>query len=679
MPHLASEALGGLTGRLVTLGLLHAVWIGLLVASLAAIALRLVPHRRRQVRHSLLLAALALAVLGPLFATSLQRSRGRSRESEPVEVPAARIRVIPGRLVTRTTDRPAVRPKVESVSTLATLRAWAFALVSRAQAGVDTLQPFVLAVWLVGVALLMLFLALGVRASRNLRRDAWAAPGPIQERSDRLSRELGLRGGPPVLVHPHLGEPCLCGLVRPAILLPGSWLAGAEDDRLEAVLAHELAHAWRLDLPVNLVQRLIEVVLFFHPAVLWLSRSLRRQRELCADALAVSLTGNPLALAEALESFARSRPARHRSTLLGESLGGDGLSLLSRIQEILGMTPTRPPARLWPLVALPAAILGALFSASVGLAQEPPKLASDDAPRSLPHPVRDSEYPIQKEDSNEADRDDFVGESRQRGLIDARTDDTPFSNRQICYEIRYVETDASSWRDRLKERFHPVEVEGEANESAWLLDKEKTSDFIKLTLESESTNLLQGPKVTSFDGAHVTIDNTSQLSYVAEVEPDREPGSLVFKPAIKNLKLGTTIELSGTLQPSETNLKIGLRDKALVAIHALRRTAESVDGQIAAQYQVPMTTERNYRLACSIPDGSTLMVSLGFQERSGQLSRVAGAAVALLEATGVPLKTRGETTERLVLITPRRIILEDKAIRVGIPGIERPVFRVGEL
>ena len=157
-----------------------------------------------------------------------------------------------------------------------------------------------LAAWLLVVAPLSARLVLGVRASRTLKRDAWPASKPIQQRSDLLAQGLGLRSGPAVFVHSRLDEPCLCGLARPAVLLPECWLAEADGDRLDAVLAHELAHARRLDLPANLVQRVVEVALFFHPAVLWLSRSLRRQRELCADALAVSLTGDPLALAAGL-------------------------------------------------------------------------------------------------------------------------------------------------------------------------------------------------------------------------------------------------------------------------------------------------------------------------------------------------------------------------------------------
>jgi hypothetical protein len=106
---------------------------------------------------------------------------------------------------------------------------------------------------------------------------------------------------------------------------------------------------------VNLAQRLVEVGMFFHPAVHWLSRSLRRERELCADALAVRLTGDPLALAEALQSVARLRLTSPKVAAVGASLGGPSVSLLPRIQELIGMTPLRPRFPVWPFAALPAA------------------------------------------------------------------------------------------------------------------------------------------------------------------------------------------------------------------------------------------------------------------------------------------------------------------------------------
>ena len=139
-------------------------------------------------------------------------------------------------------------------------------------------------------------------------------------RARALARRLRLRKLPAILVHPRIDEPFLTGLFQPAILLPARWLTLTRADLLDAILAHELAHARRLDQLVNLAQRLMEAILFFHPAVHWLSRSLRRQREFCTDHLAVRATRNPLAMASALESVALLRLSSRPPRVAGRAL-----------------------------------------------------------------------------------------------------------------------------------------------------------------------------------------------------------------------------------------------------------------------------------------------------------------------------------------------------------------------
>ena len=110
--------------------------------------------------------------------------------------------------------------------------------------------------------------------------------------------------------------PTVIGWLKPVVLLPASALAGLTPRQLEAILAHELAHIRRHDYLVNLLQTLVETLLFYHPAVWWLSRRIRVERENCCDDLAVSLCGDPVAYAAALADLEGSahveRDARAR-------------------------------------------------------------------------------------------------------------------------------------------------------------------------------------------------------------------------------------------------------------------------------------------------------------------------------------------------------------------------------
>ena len=101
-----------------------------------------------------------------------------------------------------------------------------------------------------------------------------------------------------------LASPILLGIVRPMILLPPAALTGWSQEQIEMVVLHELAHVRRWDNLVNLLQRIIESLLFFHPAVWLVSRWIRAERECCCDAVVVAQTGQRLAYAKTLAALA---------------------------------------------------------------------------------------------------------------------------------------------------------------------------------------------------------------------------------------------------------------------------------------------------------------------------------------------------------------------------------------
>jgi hypothetical protein len=492
-----------------------------------------------------------------------------------------------------------------------------------------------------------------------------------------------------VLVHPTLTEPCLCGLARPVVLLPRRWLERADLPRIDAVLAHELAHHRRLDLPVNLAQRLVESLLFFHPAVLWLSRSLRAQRERCADAMAVSLSGNPIALAEALESVARLRLSARRSFPLAEPLGGDDLSLLSRVQELLGMTPPRPPIRRWSLVALPASALVAWLSASIGLAQgpEPPRPKSTATPAAI---ASETPRPIVLPSPPTADLPTTAEagfEGQIRGVIFAGPDldshpslkfqpgESPAVpanwRHQVCYEVRFLSTEAGPWRDRLKTPLQPLDEPH--RDSAWLLQEEDLIELLAVVQDNLSTNLLQAPTVTTFEGHRAIIGDITKRHYIADLKPIIGEDSVTFEPIHKSHDEGVTIELSGTYGDGEMTIDLDARYQAIVSMHTLRREFDTPFGKKKAIVQVPTTTDQRLDLSATIPDGSTLMVKLGVIEQPAKLSGVTEFAIALFgDVAGTPLKARGTPVEYFALITPRQIILQEEEERLGSPPVELP-------
>jgi hypothetical protein len=125
--------------------------------------------------------------------------------------------------------------------------------------------------------------------------------------------------------------PTVIGWLRPVILLPASTLTGLSAAQIEALLAHELAHIRRYDYLINLLQTAVETLLFYHPAVWWISRQIREEREHCCDDLAVAACGNVLIYARALAELERLRVAAPRF-----AVAATGGPLVRRIQRLIG-------------------------------------------------------------------------------------------------------------------------------------------------------------------------------------------------------------------------------------------------------------------------------------------------------------------------------------------------------
>ncbi len=345
------EALHGPIAHFAWLALLHSLWIGVAAASLAALLLQLGIRLSRGARHSIALTALAVAALGPILVAPIHDAIAK----RPAQAAANAIAPIPVVSVAhplaaemQSASRPVRSKSTKPLTLSARLAVLTASTTSHVGATLRHCQPIVTRCWLAGICAMLTILVLGAYSTWRTCRNSSPVPAAIQTRAAELARRLGLKAVPRVLAHAGVSEPFLCGMLRPSILLPPSLLGGSRPDLLDAVLAHELAHARRHDQLVNLVERLVEAVLFFNPAVHWIARSVRREREFCADAMAVRATGDPGALAAALESIARLRLLGSNAHVGIASFGGESPSLLPRIQELIGMTPSRPRLRVRP-------------------------------------------------------------------------------------------------------------------------------------------------------------------------------------------------------------------------------------------------------------------------------------------------------------------------------------------
>lgn len=219
----------------------------------------------------------------------------------------------------------------------------------------DDIQPWlpsVVAVWIAGVVLLSLRWIGAWTLLYRLRR---APSPPVPAVLERILRDLMRRAAVslPVrlAIHPAAEVPCVIGWLRPVILMPAASLASLDWRALEALLAHELAHIRRHDFVVNLLQTTVDTLLFYHPAVWWISRQVRIERENCCDDMAARICGDRLRYARALVDLEQCRANRPAFAM---SAGGG--SLMRRIQRLLHPVPERRGPAWFPALAGLAAV-----------------------------------------------------------------------------------------------------------------------------------------------------------------------------------------------------------------------------------------------------------------------------------------------------------------------------------
>ncbi len=218
---------------------------------------------------------------------------------------------------------------------------------------------------------------LGWRTLRCLRRVGVSpASDEVLAAACRVSRRLGLRRAVPVLRSTLAQVPVVIGYLRPVVLVPVSLMTSIPTRQLEAILAHELAHVRRHDFVVNLLQTLVETLFFYHPAIWWLSRQIRVEREHCCDDLALSVLGNRAEYGRALLAI---EELRGQSTVL--ALGASGGSLVDRIRHIAGVGSDRNAASLvdrWP-----AALLGIALICLTWVVTMHPTVAAESHPKRI--------------------------------------------------------------------------------------------------------------------------------------------------------------------------------------------------------------------------------------------------------------------------------------------------------
>ncbi|MBW8015163.1 MAG: M56 family metallopeptidase [Planctomycetes bacterium] len=200
--------------------------------------------------------------------------------------------------------------------------------------------PYLISLYALGVVVMLGRLLLGLQGGQRLRKFS----EPVEDASILASlrqqaQALGLTFIPAIAFCRRVIVPTVVGVFKPTILLPFSFASGLSPRQVEMLLAHELAHVRRYDPFVNIAQRVIEALLFFHPAVWFISNRIRIERENCCDDMVIKIGGKANEYASSLVDIAQQTllaASKQRFVAEGVSAAGRPSRLGDRIRRLMG-------------------------------------------------------------------------------------------------------------------------------------------------------------------------------------------------------------------------------------------------------------------------------------------------------------------------------------------------------
>lgn len=391
--------------------LVHFLWQGALIAFVIAIVLRLLRQNKAQTRYLVGCIGLGMMAIAPMITFAMLSNH--SANIEIAEQPALATITAPARgdyiadaeLRDKSHDPTLDSPEttteaetddvhelqIEQRSSMENSVDW-IVMARRAQDASKPVLPYLVIVWAIGVAFFSMRLMVSLLQAQKVKA---TGKRPLEQRKlqqllDAVCKQMGVTATVKILESAIVEVPTMIGHVKPVILLPASAITGLTTQQLEAILAHELAHIRRADYIINILQSIIENVLFYHPAVWWISKQIRVERENCCDDLAANHCQDRKFYASALLQLEQSRlPLKH--TIAMQASSG---SLLDRIARLLGKPTTRQTSPVW------VASVGSLLIAGLIIACWTNSLPAGENPETdFTHSISSSSKHVQEDDA----------------------------------------------------------------------------------------------------------------------------------------------------------------------------------------------------------------------------------------------------------------------------------------
>ena len=547
--------------------LLHSLWQGGIVVLLLAVLLRIFQKSSANLRYVISCLGLTLIVLLLLVTFYVV----------PAPALTSDMKSVPGSLAPVTGQLQEVYD-ADSPLQRATEYMQIFPAISwkqRAKNLCTYALPYIVFGWFIGVFALSLWHLGGwAHLQRLKRKNINQVNASLKDKFGNLAERLKVTRPVKLMKSALVQIPTVVGCLRPVILLPASALTGLSSGQLEAVLAHELAHIYRYDYLVNMLQTVVEIVGFYHPAVWWISHKMRIERENCCDDLAVSVCGDKVGYARALTSMEEIRLAQGELVI-----AASGGNLFTRISRLVGNESAGKARPGWAPVVLSALLIIALA-----------------IPTTLALTAAGSGSGL-RTDSTTTHVSELVEEENiNRSVAAQPASHLPGTDTQIQILFDCTIYELSADLEIIEGRKEEKSLKGR---NLWL-GNEYAERLESLCRKSKKAKMLANPRILVLEGEEANMVIGTEIPYKAGYESTTEGGTGP-KPIVKFAVDGIDLKLKGhTVDSSTISTEIRLtQSKTSLTTHK--------DGQ-GREIQVPVVASSVCTTDVTVPSQTPVVI-----------------------------------------------------------------------
>ena len=490
--------------------ILHSLWQGLLISVLLTVTLVLFKKLSATSRYNLALSALALLMttIGITFFVSLDQSSSLSSNDQSVFSPYVmddqNFDVVAPLIHTPVENDLVFNETISESTSVSFLDYFAPNI------------PMIVLLWWIGVLLLMMRLLGEFVYLQHLKKTAISLNHSLWKDSfKRMIQYFRIKRTPELVQSRRVKSPMVVGFLKPLVIIPIGLVNNLSPKEVESILAHELAHVQRFDYVINVFQSFAETLLFFNPAVWWISAMIRTEREYCCDDVAIKITGDNVNFVKTLARLEEWR-FNHNALSLGFAKSKKGV--LGRVHRIVKGEPTRklPYKMFWSFLTVGIVICAMavqlpsqeqnLIDAEPPVKEQveevqmdqveetnesPPETSSNDFQLIPEGPSSSMEVP---EEDNE-DYDEMEAETAEEEYLDQMlmTDSVPDEIEKLKLEMEKIQMDferkrleAQKQHREIEKQILMVEQDGHKMESQQrpaMIELEKQEQLLRLKKE----------------------------------------------------------------------------------------------------------------------------------------------------------------------------------------------------